>query len=134
MRVLGIDYGSRRVGVALGDTDANIASPLAILEAFPRERLFEKIRHLIQSEKIQKMIVGVPHSFQQRETENQQMKEIREFIHELAGIGVEIIEEDEVLSSRLAATQMVQRGQKGKRDDLAAATILQSWLDRFGVA
>lgn len=130
MRILGLDYGSKRIGVALGDTESRIASPWQVIEVRSRDQVLNEIRDLIQREKIEKMIVGVPKPLGERERENDQVREVRSFIEELDVLNVAVEEEDEVLTSRLAASQMRERGEKGKRDDLAAANILQSWLDR----
>jgi len=74
----------------------------------------------------------VPQPLRDRTRETDQAKEIRSFIEDLKAQGVPIVEADESLSSKLAASQMRERGESGKRDDLAAAAILQSWLDSSG--
>ncbi len=130
MRLLGLDYGSKRIGVALGDTESRIASPWQVIEVRNREQVLNEIRELVKRERADKLVVGVPHPLGDRSLENDQVKEVREFIHDLAALEIPVEEEDEVLTSRLAASQMRERGEKGKRDDLAAANILQSWLDR----
>jgi putative Holliday junction resolvase len=133
MRVLGIDYGSARIGVALGDTETRLASPWRVIEARSEEETLSQLRDLIAQEKIEKIVVGVPRPFADREIENEQVRDIRAFIAALQVLGVAIEEEDEALSSRLAARQVQSAGEKGKRDDLAAANILQTWLDRNAV-
>ncbi len=130
MRVLGLDYGSKRIGVALGDTETRIASPWCVIEVKNWNAARLAITELVVREKIKHIVVGIPRPLQQRDVENIQVQEVKRFIEELRIQGLSIEEEDEVLSSRLAASQMIQRGQKGKRDDLAACVILQSWLDK----
>lgn len=130
MRVLGIDYGSKHVGVALGDTEAKIASPWTVFTGDSRLDVLRKIHEIAARERVETIVVGVPRPLGDRDLENEQVMEIRAFIKDLGAQGIPVVEEDEVLSSRLAASQMRDRGEKGKRDDLAAATILQSWLDR----
>lgn len=130
MRVLGIDYGAKRVGVALGDTESRIASPWAVISDVDRLELLRKIHEFATNEHAEAIVVGVPKPMRDREQENDQVKEIRGFIADLAAQGIPVHEEDETLSSGLAARQVQAAGEKGKRDDLAAANILQSWLDR----
>lgn len=130
MRVLGLDYGSKRVGVALGDTEARIASPWKILPNTTRLDLVRSIVELAQHEQIQKIIVGIPRPLSQRELINAQMEQTQAFVRDLEAQGLSVILEDETLTSKLAASHMRERGEKGKRDDLAAAAILQSWLDK----
>lgn len=130
MRVLGIDYGARRVGIALGDTESRIASPWTVIETDSRLDLMRRLHEIVALEKIETVVVGVPRPLGDRSRETDQAKEIRSFIEDLKAQGVPVVESDETLSSKLAAAQMRERGQSGKRDDLAAAAILQSWLDR----
>jgi putative Holliday junction resolvase len=134
MRVLGIDYGSRRTGIALGDTEAKIASPWRVIEAEETADVIQEIQTIIREERIGQMIVGVPRPLRDRDQENDQVVKVKNFITELRKLALPVHEEDEVLSSGLAGQQMLERGQKGKRDDLAAAVILQSWLDRHAVS
>lgn len=132
MRVLGIDYGSRHVGVALGDTETRVASPWEVITTDSRLDLMRRIHEIVELEKIGTIVVGVPQPLRDRTRETDQAKEIRSFIEDLKAQGVPIVEADESLSSKLAASQMRERGESGKRDDLAAAAILQSWLDSSG--
>lgn len=129
MRVLGLDYGAKRVGAALGDTASRIASPWTVIESDSRLDLMRRIHEIVESEKIETIVVGVPRPLGDRKRETDQAKEIRAFIADLKAQGVAVEEADESLSTKLAATQMRERGETGKRDDLAAAAILQSWLD-----
>ena len=129
MRVLGIDYGARRIGVALGDTETRVASPWAVLEVARLEAL-QKIREMAQKEGAVKIVVGIPHPLGDQRRETGQAQEIRRFILDLGAQGLDVLEWDETLSSKVASVQAQDRGGHGKRDDLAAAAILQSWLDR----
>lgn len=134
MRVLGIDYGARRTGIALGDTEAKIASPWRVIEVKDVTGLIQEIKTIVEQEQIGQIVVGVPRPFRGRDEDNQQVLEVKDFIKELGVLSVPIHEEDEVLSSGLASQHMRERGEKGKRDDLAAAVILQSFLDRHAVS
>lgn len=130
MRILGVDYGSKRIGLALGDTESRIASPWGVIANDGFDRVLAAIRETLTRESASAIVVGVPRPLQSAQTENAQVKEVRQFITALQGAGVSVFEVDEVLTSKLAARQMQERGEKGKRDDLAAANILQTWLDR----
>lgn len=129
MRVLGIDYGSSRVGIALGDTESRVASPWTVLHYVNEDRLVLDLKALMKTESAELLVVGVPHLLRDTSVETEQTKTILRFVERLneAGLPVETI--DESLTSRIAERQMIERGEKGKRDDLAAAAILQSWLD-----
>lgn len=131
MRALGIDYGSKRIGVALGDTESRIASPWEVVEFESREEALARIREIAALEDAKLIVVGIPRPLKDTALKNEQVEEIRNFIEDLKSAGLEVEEEDETLTSRLAAVQVRDRGERGKRDDLAAAAILQAWLDRY---
>lgn len=131
MRILCLDYGSRRVGVALGDTETRMASPWDIWDGSDEDALVRRVRETLAREQIEKVVVGIPRPLGDRSRETDQAKEIRIFIARLRQEGIPVEEEDETLSSALAARQTREAGQRGKRDDLAAAVILQSYLDRI---
>lgn len=130
MRLLGIDYGRVRIGLALGDSDSRLASPLEVLEEKNQAAAIRRIREMAKQEGIDRVVVGVPKPLQDRTRETDQAKEIRAFILLLRAAGLDAVEEDETLSSALAAKQVEEMGRRGKRDDLAAASILQTYLDR----
>jgi putative Holliday junction resolvase len=130
MRVLGIDYGSSRVGIALGDTESRVASPWMVLQNHDEERLIKDISDLFKSESAELIVVGIPHILRDMSVETNQARTILNFVEQLKAAQLPVETIDESLTTRIAARQMIERGEKGKRDDLAAAAILQSWLDR----
>lgn len=136
MRVLGIDYGAARIGIALGDTDSRIASPWCVLERREKslEGVLEKLKEVITVEKIELLVIGVPRRLHDQTEESAQVKEVQAFIQALQALALPIIEENETWSTQLAARQLRERGERGKRDDLAAAVILQSYLDRYALS
>jgi len=132
MRLLGIDYGDVRIGVALGDTDSKIASPWTILEHGDFDELIQKILSIMTRENAEELVVGVPYSMNGEEGE--QVQKTRVLIDAIREKGILVHEEDERLSSRLADTLVRDVKRPGPRDDLAAASILQMWLERYGVS
>ena len=132
MRVLGIDYGDRRVGIALGDTESKIATPWKIVDSDDLRVQIDAIRECYEHEKAAALVVGVP--FGLNGEEGEQVQKTRFFIHALELEGFSVHEADERLSSKLADTQAKTSGARGPRDDLAAANILRTWLERYGVS
>ncbi len=130
MRVLGIDYGAKHVGIALGDTETKIATPWTVWPNEGALALLTRIHDLAMQEAIQALIVGIPRPLRAPLKENDQVREVRTFIEGVNGLGITVYEEDEAMSSGLAARHAQEMGEKGKRDDLAAAVILQTWLER----
>lgn len=124
MQHLGIDYGDRWIGLALGDDETNIASPFLTVENNGEQTLIE-IETLVMSEGVDVIVVGVP--FNPGQSEEQQEK-TRAFIRELGyRVLCPIREFDERFTSKEARTHMREGG--GDEHALAAMLILQSFFD-----
>ena len=130
MRVLGIDYGSRRVGLAIGDTESCIASAWGIITWDDQLTLLARIHDVVKRDLVELIVIGIPRPLRQSGQENDQVRSIRKFIEDLSGLGCRVVEQDETMSSQLAVRYTQEMGEKGKRDDLAAVAILQTWLDK----
>lgn len=130
MRILGIDYGEKRVGIALGDTESGIATPWGVVPNEGALALLARIHDIVNRDLVEAIVIGIPRPLRDASMENEQVRIVRSFMNGLEGLGIPVHEEDETLTSRLAARQAEEMGEREKRDDLAAAAILQTWLDR----
>ena len=139
MRVLGIDYGARRIGLALSDATATLASPWRLLQRPPSEPetlriMLEEIDGLAKEDDgLEAVVVGWPRRLDGSPTHQ---TAIVETFARLLGtkIAVPVVLQDERLSSheaesRLAARESDWRKRKAKLDAMAAAVILQDYLD-----
>ena len=127
MRYLGIDYGQKRVGVAVSDEGGAIAFPYGIVEN--SKGLVSEIKTICVNEHIEQIVVGESLDF--KGNPNTVMGEINRFVAELREVvQIPIVHEREFLS-----TQQARFFQPGKKrvDDSAAAIILQSYLDKKNV-
>lgn len=132
MNVLGLDIGAARIGVALGNTETRLASPVAVVPARPEEQAFAELAKLIRAEGVRSVIIGMPRLLSHPEHETEQQAQIQAWAQRFTTrISVPIVFADETLSSALAGRWQQERQEKGKRDDLAALAILQSYLDRL---
>lgn len=139
MRVLGIDYGARRIGLALSDATATLASPWRMLQRPPSEA--ETLRMLIHEittlqkddDGLSAVVVGWPRRLDGSPTD--QTPIVETFARSLkARIDVPVVLQDERLSSteaesRLARREKDWRKRKQQLDAAAAAVILQDYLD-----
>ena len=141
MRILGIDYGAKRVGIALGDTESRIANAWEVLvNTGDLEQLASRVADITEREEAEKVVIGIPRPLQDASLENDQVREIRGFILSLKDAGLDVVEWDEGLTSKVAAQQEFggrplnssgrPKGNGGKRDDMAAAVMLDGWLNR----
>lgn len=137
MRVLGIDFGERRIGLALSDPTRTIASPLETLTRRAGKRMpLTRLEEIARRHDVGRLVVGLPLDLQGDETP--WCAEIRAAADELARrLEVPVDYVDERLTSvraeravRAVGLRKSQREEKGRIDAAAAQLILQSWLDR----
>ena len=133
-RSLGIDLGSRRVGIALSDNSNIIASPFKTLVYNNQKDLVNQLGELIDEFNIKTIVLGLPLSM--NGIDSPQTKKIRDFKSSLLTFNIPIIYEDERLSSVSAKKSMVIQNiktghNKSEIDMRAAAIILQQYLDKI---
>ena len=124
MRYLGVDFGSKRIGLAVSDDEGKMAFPCSVVQN--NENLLNEIEKIIEKEKIEAIVIGESKNFQGEP--NKIMAEIEEFKKILKEkIKLEIYFELEFLTSSQA--KQIQ-GENKMHDASAAAIILQSYLDK----
>lgn len=126
MKYLGIDYGEKRVGLALSDPTGSIAFPL---ETVPNDgSLLAHITKIIEDKMVRGVVVGDTRAFGGKE--NPVTKEAEAFVSALkeAGFSVEVVWE---AGSSVEASRYAEKGDEHK-DEAAAAIILQRFLDVRG--
>lgn len=124
MKYLGIDFGLRKIGIALGDDVTNIAAPLEVVEN--NEDLLVYLATMVEQEDIDSVIVGLP--------SREQGEVTKEFVQELERIvKVPVYLEDESYSSVESQRLQKEYGSRVEEDALAAMLILQAYLDRNAV-
>ena len=123
MRILGIDYGEKRIGLAISDESKTLAREISILS--PKD-FFKTAGQIIEDHEVSKIVLGWPLNMSGEKTEK--TREVESFklkVESLTGLSVEII--DERLSSQM--TNSLPGGERNK-DSLAAQIILQNYLNR----
>ena len=134
MRVLGIDLGSKRVGVAVSDRSGTIATPLCVLERGASQRLDHiEITRIVQEEEAVAVVVGLPLNMDGTAGKAAEAA-LREVDRMTTVVGVPVFVHDERLTTVEADRMLLEqkmRAQARRRvvDKVAAAVILQSWLD-----
>lgn len=132
-RVLGIDYGSRRIGIAVSDPTRLLARGVG---TFPNDsRFMERLNEIIAREEVTLIVVGMP--FDQRGEKGTKALEVDEFIKRLKQhTSVKIDTWDESFSSVRAQQTFIDMGmkkkfrrQKSRVDVMAARIMLQEYLD-----
>jgi|TARA_B110000914_G_scaffold96039_1_gene84375 putative Holliday junction resolvase len=132
-RCIGIDLGTKRVGIALSDSINMIASPFKTLTFVDNNDLVEKLNIIITDNNVRTIILGLPLNMSGEDTE--QTKKVRSFKDTLSKLDLPIMYEDERLSSVSAKKSLVMQNvktgyNKAEIDRTAAAIILQQFLDK----
>ena len=132
-RCLGIDLGSKRVGLALSDKMNMIASPYRTIIVKNEQDLLDQLRLIIVDFKVKSIVLGLP--LNMNGEDSAQTKKVREFKSVLSIFNLPIKLEDERLSSVSAKRSLVMQNiktghSKSEIDKRAAAIILQQFLDK----
>jgi putative Holliday junction resolvase len=133
MRILALDPGTVRIGLALSDELHMIASPLEYVPAEPFAKVLERLRQLIREKEVGLILVGLPRNMDG--SYGPAALKVQEFVAALrAALTVPIQTWDERLTSVQAQRLLVEGGvrrrdRKQKVDKMAAAILLQSYLD-----
>ena len=134
-RYLGVDFGTKRVGLALSDPLGLTAQPLDVV---PRSEVVDRIRELVATESVDLLVMGLPTGLSGDEgTSADQARALGAELAEATGVAVEYI--DERFTSRMAEAALLESGMKRRDrkeyvDKVAAAIFLQDYLDRIGSA
>ncbi len=133
-RAIAIDYGLRRTGIAIGDTESRMAAPFELFENLPDAALLEAIAGLVRREGIDIVVCGLP--FNENGSLGPQAQRTEVFAAGLERrLQMPVVRVDERLTSHDAESRLAghfTRKQKRKRvDAIAAARILQDYLDHL---
>ena len=133
MRILALDHGTKRIGVAVSDETKMIATPLEFIPAEPFAPFLERLKQLIREKEVEMILIGMPRNMDG--SYGPAALQVREFIAVLKdAIAVPIKAWDERLTSAqanrfLIAANVRRDKRKEKVDKTAAAILLQSYLD-----
>ena len=134
VRFVGIDYGQKRIGVAVSDSQGRLALPVqSFVRTKDRKGDIRRLASLIKEYEPQKIVVGLPVGLSGRSGPSAEA--VKRFVSELSGeVAVEIVLQDERFSTaeasrRLREANMSEKAQRSVIDAAAAAIILQTWLE-----
>lgn len=132
-RLLSIDYGKKRTGIAVSDPMQIIANGLTTVDT---SKLFDFLADYIQKEDVERIIVGLPRQMNNELSEN--MKRIEPFVNRLKKLypGMQIEYWDERFTSKMAQQTIIEAGIKKKKrqekelvDEISATIILQGYME-----
>jgi putative Holliday junction resolvase len=144
-RVLALDYGRARIGLAIANSETALAQPLGTLERINRNEDMRRLRELVREHGVQQIVVGLP--LRLDGTRGDMAEEAARFgqrVHKQLGVPVEMVDErltsweaERLLEEQQGRTIHAPSGKKHKKekeklgvDAIAAALILKEYLDR----
>jgi putative Holliday junction resolvase len=130
-RLLGLDHGKRRIGVAVADSETGMAFARKAIQRRNLDHDLALVRELCTSEGVEQVVIGLPLNMDG--TEGPQAARARAFGERLTAIGLDVVFEDERLSTWEAAVRLADAGRRpsrasGELDSAAARLILQQYL------
>lgn len=134
MKIMGIDFGLKRIGIALSDIMGFLASPYTTLYRLEEQKDLEFIKKIITDNKVETVVFGLP--LEMSGNSGEIVNYTKDFAEKLKNLtGVKIVFVDERLSSVEAEEQLkltIKDWKKRKQllDQVSASIILQSYLDR----
>ena len=133
MKIMAVDLGKARTGIAVCDESEMLASPVTVIHEHNEERLLEKIAQIISEQHPKLLVVGLPRNMDGSEGESaQNAREIGALLEQASGLPVEFV--DERGTTVTAHGYLNETNTRGKRrkavvDAVAATVILQNYLD-----
>jgi putative Holliday junction resolvase len=148
VRILGVDYGRARIGLAIADNESRMPQPLGIMERINRNEDMRRLRELIREHGVRQIVVGLP--LRLDGTRGEMAEEVERFaqrVRKQIGVPVELMDERltsweaerllEEVQGRFIHDEKLGAGRKQKRaqpkmtvDAVAAAVILREYLER----
>jgi len=138
MRVLAIDHGTKRMGIAVSDPSATIALPLEFIPAEPFKSFLTRFKEILREKEVEWIVIGMPRNMDG--SYGPAAAKVQEFVAVLKEhVAIPIRTWDERLTSAQANRFLLQanvrrQDRKEKVDQAAAAILLQSFLDSGAVA
>jgi putative Holliday junction resolvase len=130
VKVMALDYGSARTGVAVSDPTGTVARPLGVVERAGGESGLSELARLVREEDVERVVVGLPLTM--RGARGEQAVETERFVDALRGVvGVPVELFDERFTTDLARRTTHAAAAV---DALAAAHLLSDWLERWSPA
>lgn len=133
MKVLAVDPGEVRIGLAISDPTGTLARPLQILQHIARDKDAERVAAIAAEHGVQRIIVGLALNEHGRSTRSgRKAARMAERLRGLTGLEVDLVEESFTTQKALRARQEMEFSRKKKQkavDAEAAAVILQEYLD-----
>jgi putative Holliday junction resolvase len=133
MRILALDVGSVRIGVAVSDPMGMLASPHSVMDRASLEKDCARVRQLVDQLTVEEIVVGLPLRTDNKESAMaKKVEEFAQLLRQTVNVPVRLV--DERFSTKIADAAMRTAGQSGKQrreniDAAAAAVILQGYLD-----
>lgn len=131
MKYIGIDYGTKRTGIAISDPDGRLAVVKETIHAESQHESIARIKQIVEEDHVDVVVVGLPVNLESQPTE--MTHQVQRFIEKLRNhLTVPVQTVDERLTSEMAA-QLLRGVKHSERDQVAAQILLQNFLDDLAI-
>lgn len=134
MKIIAIDYGDKRIGIAISDEEGRIARRFKTLENKGRDWTVVEIENITRDENVRRIVIGIPVGLK---NDTHQTETVKLFIKALTEkIKIPVFSVNEVYTTKMAEKNLLDKGMKSKDirrvvDQEAARIILQEYLDVY---
>ncbi len=131
-RIFAIDYGERRIGLAISDETKTIASPISAIRVKKETKIFEELKQIFIEREIEKVLIGLPLSLSGEDSkQTQTVREFAKIIKDMGDFDVELL--DERFTTQTAMRELKKEGLNSRKsrqivDSLVAQRILEIYL------
>lgn len=132
MKLLALDYGAKKIGIAIGDTIVGVAQTRDYL--VNDKKIFEKLAEFCKKEKIERVILGLPRGFSQATQQTLEVYEFSNALQKQISLKIDLLDErftTTIAAQNLHAAGKNSRKQKALIDSESARILLQDYLDRM---
>ncbi len=132
-RYLGLDFGTKTLGISISDETKTIATSYKTIHYLSKNELLKEVKNIMEKENIEKIVLGFPRNM--NNSVGPKGEETLKFKEQLEGLNVEVVLQDERLSTKEATSYLLagdvsRKKRKKVIDSLAANIILQTYLDK----
>lgn len=129
MKYIGIDYGTKRTGIAISNEEGTVAVPKKVLEGLRQDDVISSLKKLVTEEEVDAIVVGMP--YRKNNTPSTSTEIVERFVTKLSHhVRVPVQTVDERFTTVMAAT-LLRGTKRHTHDDIAAQILLQNFLDQL---
>lgn len=132
MRILGIDFGEKKIGIAFCDTKYDIILPCDYILNITNKEVLDALLKIVENKKINKVVLGIPKSQKYKSKIEKKTEQFYLFLKDNIDIEIDIVDENLTTFSALDRLENIDiKKQKDMKDSVSAMKIIEYYLDNY---